>query len=70
MRKKSLKIKIIISTALCIMAVGIFSSMYLYSYLTGIIAEKANQIHTVYLDTTQKRIDNSIDDLLTLAYNA
>ena len=63
---KSIKTKIILSSAACILLFGIFSNVYLYSYLTQIIEEKANRIDQLNLQTMQTRLTQSLEELAML----
>lgn len=70
---KSIQVKIILCTVICTAAVGITSNLYLYNYLNDIIATKADNIDTMYLDTIQQQLNRSFTDarfvLLSAASN-
>ena len=63
---KSLKVKIILSSAASILIVGVFSNVYLYNYLTGIIREKVEEIDDINLQTIQTQLNRNLEGLVTL----
>ncbi|MCL2084019.1 MAG: sensor histidine kinase [Oscillospiraceae bacterium] len=63
---KSLKFKIILSSAACVLTVGVLSNVYLYSYLAGIITEKADNIDILNLQTVQTRLNSGLEELSSL----
>lgn len=68
MRLRSLKLKIILSSAACILAVGIFSNACLYRYLSGIIAEKADSVDQAGLESVQARMNRDLMRFYSLGY--
>ncbi|MDL2323967.1 histidine kinase [Ruminococcaceae bacterium OttesenSCG-928-A16] len=66
----SLKFKIILSSAVCILVVGVFSNVFLYSYLSGIIIEKSDRIDTLNLETVQRQLDYNLNNLIVLGTQA
>ncbi len=56
----SLKVKIIASSAACIILVGVVSNFFLYFYLTSIITEKADSISRLDLASVQNRLNDSL----------
>lgn len=68
MHFRSLRVKIIVSSIVCILTVGIFSNMYLYNYLSGIIAEKADAVSAAHLESIKNRINQSLSRFYDLGY--
>lgn len=64
---KSLSFRITLYTALCVLVVGVFSNVYLFTYLNGIITEKADSIDAMYLDTVKLQLDNNFKELYNVA---
>lgn len=67
MRRKRLKFKIALSTAICIFIVGAIGNILLYRYLTGIIFSKADHIDTLYIETIKDQINSAMEDLRNIA---
>ncbi len=65
-RINSLKMKIILSCVACILVVGIISNVYLFSYLTGIISEKADHIDQMQLNTLQALLNQRLEEMQSL----
>ncbi len=63
---RSLKLKIILISTVCILIVGVFSNAFLYRYLTGIITEKADSIDLLNLSTVEARLNESLERLQSL----
>ncbi len=63
MNLHSLKLKIILSSAVCIILLGVASNVYLYSYLTSIIAEKSDNIDRLNLETIHSGLDHILYQL-------
>lgn len=68
MHLRSLKMKIILSSTLCILIVGLFSNIFLYDYLTGIIVEKADNVALANLDSVKTRLDQDLERFYNLGY--
>ncbi len=64
---KSLSFRITLYTALCVLVVGVFSNVYLFTYLNGIITDKADNIDALYLDTIKLQLDNNFEELYNVA---
>lgn len=64
---KSVKFKIVSYTMLCLALVGILSNLYLYSYMSGVMTQKAADIDDLYINTIQRQIDTSLSELKDLA---
>ncbi|MDR2939127.1 MAG: sensor histidine kinase [Clostridiales bacterium] len=62
----SLKLKIILSSAFCVLVVGLFGNVILYRYLEGIITEKAANIDGLNLQSVQTRINSVLEELTML----
>lgn len=60
---KSLKAKIILSSVVCIVAVGIFSSLVLYRSLNGVIERKNTHINDMYLNTAYNQLAENLYQL-------
>ena len=58
--------KIILCTVLCVVAVGLGSSLYLYQYMQGIISDKIAQIDGLNAGTISARLDDSLERVRTL----
>lgn len=58
--------KIILCTVLCVVAVGLGSSLYLYQYMQGIISDKISQIDGLNAGTISARLDDSLERVRTL----
>lgn len=63
---KSIQFKIILFTMLCTAVVGIFSNLYLYSYLNKIITQKAADIDTLYIETIEQQLDKKFIEIKNL----
>lgn len=68
MHFKSLRLKIILSSVICILTVGIFSNVYLYNYLSGIIADKADAVSITHLESVKTRINQTLMRFYSLGY--
>lgn len=66
MNLHSTKFKIISATLLCVVLVGITSNALLYNYLNEIIMEKAERIENWNLETTQRQIEQRLNDVVNL----
>lgn len=64
---KSLRFRIILSSAACILIVGVFSNVFLYRYLTGIIADKSDSIDRLNLQTVQTQLNRALEELAALS---
>lgn len=58
--------KIILCTVLCVVAVGLGSSLYLYQSMQRVISEKIAQIDQLNAGTIAARLDDSLAQVLTL----
>lgn len=58
--------KIILCTVLCVVAVGLMSSLFLYQHMQRIISEKIAQIDQLNAGTIAARLDDSLEQVHTL----
>ncbi|MFG6351764.1 MAG: sensor histidine kinase [Oscillospiraceae bacterium] len=58
--------KIILCTVLCVVAVGLGSSLYLYQYMQRIISDKIAQIDRLNAGAIAARLDDSLEQVRTL----
>lgn len=65
-RYLGIRTKIILCTVLCVVAVGLGSSLYLYQYMNQIIADKAAQIDQLNAGTIISRVDDALEQVQTL----
>ncbi|MDD3429743.1 MAG: sensor histidine kinase [Oscillospiraceae bacterium] len=65
--RKSVRFKIILYTLLCLAAVGLFSNLYLYSYINNIVETKADAIDHMYLETIRMQLDTQFSEISDLA---
>lgn len=65
-QKQSLKFRIILSTIVCILIVGVFSNIYLYFYLNNIITEKADNIDKLNLQTVEIGLNQRLQEFAAL----
>lgn len=63
---KNIKSKIVFFSTSCIAIIGIFSNLYLYTYMNNIIFEKAHDIDVLYLDGIQKHLDTYFAEIINL----
>lgn len=61
-----IRAKIILCTVLCVVAVGLGSSLYLYQYMQRIISEKMAQIDQLNAGTITARLDDALERARTL----
>ncbi|MDL2324934.1 sensor histidine kinase [Ruminococcaceae bacterium OttesenSCG-928-A16] len=66
--KTSLKFKIILICTVCTVLVGSLGNLYLYNYLTSIIAEKADNIETINMTAIEKKLAQSLEEFSALGY--
>ena len=69
MKKKrywGIRTKIMLYTVLCVVAVGLCSSLYLYQYMQEIIADKMAQIDDLNAGTIAAQLDDSLEKVHTL----
>jgi two-component system sensor histidine kinase YesM len=62
-----LKLKIILMSALCIISVGVCSSVYLYNNLMNIISNKEEGISDLYLETVSNQLNYNLVELIGLS---
>ena len=61
-----IRAKIILCTVLCVVAVGLGSSLYLYQYMQRIISEKMAQIDQLNAGSITSRLDDDLERARTL----
>ncbi len=61
-----IRTKIILCTVLCVVAVGLVSSLYLYQHMQRVIYEKMAQIDDLNAGTISAQLDNCLDRVLSL----
>lgn len=66
MKLSSLRTKIILSTAMCILIMGVISYTFLYRYLTDTVSQKAQRIDTITLESVQRRINTGLKQFFDL----
>lgn len=64
--RHSLKTKIILICMVCAILVSVFSSVYLYAYLSNIISEKAEHVEALNMQTLQNRVSQELEELCKL----
>lgn len=64
---KNIKTKIVFFSTLCIAVIGVAGNFYLYTYMNGIIAQKAKDIDALYMDSIQKQLDTQFNEIINLA---
>lgn len=62
-----IRFKIVFYTLLCLAAIGVFSNLFLYSYMNSIITEKAGAIDSLYLETIRVQLDARLSEVNDLA---
>lgn len=62
----SIKFKLIAATLVCVAAVTLFSSLFLYRSMNSIVEQKSSRIQQLYLATMQGQIDKYVSDLVSL----
>ncbi|MDL2300912.1 sensor histidine kinase [Lachnospiraceae bacterium OttesenSCG-928-D06] len=63
---RSLKMKIILVSAGCTILVGIFTSLFLYSYLVNIIADKADHIESMNMNRVVTQLNETLEFFCSL----
>lgn len=61
-----IRTKIMLYTVLCVVAVGLGSSLYLYQYMQRIISDKMTQIDDLNAGTIAAQLDDSLEKVHTL----
>ncbi|MEG1381042.1 MAG: hypothetical protein RSC73_02260, partial [Ruthenibacterium sp.] len=67
MNLHSTKFKIIVMTIVCVLFVGVVSNSILYTYLNGMLLEKAERIDTLNLSAVQNQLEQRLADVFNLA---
>jgi len=57
MIKSRIKLKILVSTSLCVLFFSLFSNLFLYNYLGKIISDKSERLKHQYIKTIQSQIE-------------
>lgn len=63
---KSLAQKITLSTVICILVVGLVSYSFLYTYLSGVIRTRAQQVEQVTINALKTRLDDGLEQYFRL----
>ncbi len=69
---KSIKFKIVLYSTICLLLVGIFSNIFLYSYSNKMLSNKVDMIDQINIDHISSQIDtrlSSLNDLSLLITN-
>ncbi|WP_051835081.1 sensor histidine kinase [Lacrimispora celerecrescens] len=69
MKKNKIKMKILISTSLCVLLFSLVSNLFLYSYLSRIIFSKSAQLDRQYIQIIQKEMEQYISETSNLGLN-
>ncbi|MEG1445928.1 MAG: sensor histidine kinase [Ruthenibacterium sp.] len=67
MNLHSTKFKIIVMTIVCVLFAGVVSNSILYTYLNGMLLEKAERIDTLNLSAVQNQLEQRLTDVFNLA---
>lgn len=66
---KSIRFKMVLYSMLCVLGVSTCGNLYLFSYLNGIIVEKANKIDKIYMESLATQIEERFKILFDMGIN-
>ncbi|MGL4737673.1 MAG: sensor histidine kinase [Cellulosilyticaceae bacterium] len=66
---RSIRFKMVVYSMLCVISVSTCGYLYLFSYLNGIIVEKADQINSIYMENLTMEIEDEFRALFNMGIN-
>lgn len=63
---KSIKVKIIFYTSICLIIFGLISNLFIYNYLNNIVLKKVEHIVQMDIDSVSDNISKNLSDMLDL----
>ncbi|SHO52126.1 sensor histidine kinase [Anaerocolumna xylanovorans] len=69
MKKYGIKMKILLSTSLCVLLFSLASNLFLYSYMGNIIFSKSTELDRQYIQAVKKQLEQYISETDNLGMN-